>query len=124
MFKIYKLCTILVDFTDMAPLPPHEQRHQYLRYEGLQYTDADIVDFEMRLANIYKREDADGAPGCSGAKFGEAVLDIWRQPDAEAGSPEAAEDAPIADKGALAVIAPVHAPWPPPPAVGPARTMA
>ncbi|GJV64110.1 hypothetical protein Tco_1474938, partial [Tanacetum coccineum] len=29
---------------------------QYLRYEGLQYTDADIADFEMRLARIYRRE--------------------------------------------------------------------
>ncbi|GKC83791.1 hypothetical protein Tco_1139508 [Tanacetum coccineum] len=40
---------------DMA-LPPHDQRHQYLRYEGLYYTDADIVDFEARLAKIYMRE--------------------------------------------------------------------
>ncbi|GJY31962.1 hypothetical protein Tco_0415457 [Tanacetum coccineum] len=37
-------------------LPPQDQRHQYLRYEGLQYTDADIADFETRLARIYKRE--------------------------------------------------------------------
>ncbi|GJX81718.1 hypothetical protein Tco_0331199, partial [Tanacetum coccineum] len=37
-------------------LPPHDQRHQYLRYEGLQYSDADIVDFEARLARIYRRE--------------------------------------------------------------------
>ncbi|GJX48010.1 hypothetical protein Tco_0273200 [Tanacetum coccineum] len=37
-------------------LPPRDQRHQYLRYEGLQYTDADIADFEMRLARIYRRE--------------------------------------------------------------------
>ncbi|GKA27946.1 hypothetical protein Tco_0714114 [Tanacetum coccineum] len=35
-----------------------------LRFEGLQYTDADIADFEMRLGKIYKRE------------FGEAVLDL------------------------------------------------
>ncbi|GJR06073.1 hypothetical protein Tco_0529057 [Tanacetum coccineum] len=40
---------------DMA-LPPCDQRHQYLRYEGLQYSDADIVDFKARLARIYKRE--------------------------------------------------------------------
>ncbi|GKE33605.1 hypothetical protein Tco_1452927, partial [Tanacetum coccineum] len=40
---------------DMA-LPPCDQRHQYLRYEGLQYTYADIVDFKARLARIYKRE--------------------------------------------------------------------
>ncbi|GKC14895.1 hypothetical protein Tco_1011677 [Tanacetum coccineum] len=31
-------------------------RHQYLRYEALQYTDVDITDFEMRLTRIYKRE--------------------------------------------------------------------
>ncbi|GKF16393.1 hypothetical protein Tco_0061311, partial [Tanacetum coccineum] len=37
-------------------LPPHDQRHQYLRYEGLQYTDDDILDFESRLTRIYRRE--------------------------------------------------------------------
>ncbi|GJZ88996.1 hypothetical protein Tco_0660778 [Tanacetum coccineum] len=31
-------------------------RHQYLRDEGLQYTDADIADFEERLGRIYSRE--------------------------------------------------------------------
>nr|GEV03647.1 hypothetical protein [Tanacetum cinerariifolium] len=39
---------------DMA-LPPQDQRHQYLT-KGLQHIDADIVDFETRLARIYKRE--------------------------------------------------------------------
>ncbi|GJT22143.1 hypothetical protein Tco_0892080 [Tanacetum coccineum] len=43
------------DVLDMA-LPLRYQRHQYLRYEGLQYTNAHIVDFEMRLARIYMRE--------------------------------------------------------------------
>ncbi|GKG36539.1 hypothetical protein Tco_0444217, partial [Tanacetum coccineum] len=33
-----------------------DQRHQYLRYEGLQYTNENIVDFEMMLARIYRRE--------------------------------------------------------------------
>ncbi|GJY62242.1 hypothetical protein Tco_0462899 [Tanacetum coccineum] len=51
-------------------LPPRDQRNQYLRFEGLQYIDADIADFETRLAKIYRRE------GCSGAEFGEAVLDL------------------------------------------------
>ncbi|GJV22184.1 hypothetical protein Tco_1371204 [Tanacetum coccineum] len=55
MFRFCNLCAILVDFTDMA-LPPRDQRHQYLMYKGLQYSDADIVDFEARLARIYKRE--------------------------------------------------------------------
>ncbi|GKE30331.1 hypothetical protein Tco_1445715 [Tanacetum coccineum] len=55
MSKIYNLCTDLIEFAYMA-LPPRDQRHQYLRFEGLQYTDADIADFETRLAKIYKRE--------------------------------------------------------------------
>ncbi|GJX70791.1 hypothetical protein Tco_0307962 [Tanacetum coccineum] len=37
-------------------LPPRDQRYQYLRYEGLQYTEGIITDFEMRLASIYRRE--------------------------------------------------------------------
>nr|GEZ88962.1 hypothetical protein [Tanacetum cinerariifolium] len=37
-------------------IPPSDQRHQYLRYEGLQYIDADIANFETRLARIYRRE--------------------------------------------------------------------
>nr|GEV74161.1 retrovirus-related Pol polyprotein from transposon TNT 1-94 [Tanacetum cinerariifolium] len=37
-------------------LPLRDQRHQYLRFKGLQYTDADIMDFEMRLGMIYGRE--------------------------------------------------------------------
>ncbi|GJW27035.1 hypothetical protein Tco_0040846, partial [Tanacetum coccineum] len=37
-------------------LPPREQRHPFLRYQGLEYTDADIEDFEGRLARIYMRE--------------------------------------------------------------------
>nr|GEV79781.1 hypothetical protein [Tanacetum cinerariifolium] len=48
-------CTNFVDFEDMA-LPPRDQRHQYLRFEGLQYTNVDITDFEMRLGKIYRRE--------------------------------------------------------------------
>ncbi|GKA66656.1 hypothetical protein Tco_0766464 [Tanacetum coccineum] len=41
--------------TNMA-LPPCEQRHRFLRYEGLEYTDLDIADFESRLERIYTRE--------------------------------------------------------------------
>ncbi|GKD12449.1 hypothetical protein Tco_1196856 [Tanacetum coccineum] len=43
------------DDADMA-LPPREQRHRFFRYERLQYTDADVEDFESRLARIYQRE--------------------------------------------------------------------
>ncbi|GJR84584.1 hypothetical protein Tco_0155369 [Tanacetum coccineum] len=34
---------------DMAPVPPHEQRHPFLRYQGLEYTDVDIANFEERM---------------------------------------------------------------------------
>ncbi|GKA57550.1 hypothetical protein Tco_0756738 [Tanacetum coccineum] len=37
-------------------LPSRDQRHQYLRFEGLQYIDVDIADFETRFARIYIRE--------------------------------------------------------------------
>ncbi|GKB02622.1 hypothetical protein Tco_0830711 [Tanacetum coccineum] len=37
-------------------LPPCEQRHRFLRYEGLEYPDTNIVDFNGRLARIYRRE--------------------------------------------------------------------
>ncbi|GKC40149.1 hypothetical protein Tco_1052533, partial [Tanacetum coccineum] len=40
----------------MAPLPPREQRHPFLRYQGLEYSDADIADFEERLERNYSRE--------------------------------------------------------------------
>ncbi|GJS42983.1 hypothetical protein Tco_0568026 [Tanacetum coccineum] len=35
---------------DMAPLPPCEQRHPFLRYQGLEYSDADIADFKESRA--------------------------------------------------------------------------
>ncbi|GJS33283.1 retrovirus-related pol polyprotein from transposon TNT 1-94 [Tanacetum coccineum] len=40
---------------DMALLL-REQRHPFLRYQGLEYTDADIEDFETRLTRIYRME--------------------------------------------------------------------
>ncbi|GKB23429.1 hypothetical protein Tco_0862830 [Tanacetum coccineum] len=49
----FKLC---ISIRHMAPLPPREQRHRFLRYEGLEYTDADITDFEGRLERIHMRE--------------------------------------------------------------------
>nr|GEU40582.1 hypothetical protein [Tanacetum cinerariifolium] len=36
-------------------LPPRDQRHQYLRFEGLKYLDADIMNFKERLGKIYDR---------------------------------------------------------------------
>ncbi|GJU52889.1 hypothetical protein Tco_1226603 [Tanacetum coccineum] len=37
-------------------IPLREQRHPFLRYEGLQYTEADIEDFKTRLTRIYMKE--------------------------------------------------------------------
>nr|GEZ83597.1 hypothetical protein [Tanacetum cinerariifolium] len=39
----------------MAPLPPREQRHPFLRYQGLEYSNQDIADFEERLERIHDR---------------------------------------------------------------------
>ncbi|GKC17649.1 hypothetical protein Tco_1014431, partial [Tanacetum coccineum] len=47
---------IIQSSEDMAPLPPREQRHIFLRYQGLEYTDKDIADFKERLERIYGRE--------------------------------------------------------------------
>ncbi|GJZ38848.1 zinc finger, CCHC-type containing protein [Tanacetum coccineum] len=43
------------DILDMAPLPPRKQRHPFLRYQGLEYSDQDIVNFEERLESIHDR---------------------------------------------------------------------
>ncbi|GJX29638.1 hypothetical protein Tco_0237717 [Tanacetum coccineum] len=40
----------------MAPLPPREQRHLFLRYKGLEYTDEDIADFKEKVKRIYSHE--------------------------------------------------------------------
>ncbi|GJZ06369.1 hypothetical protein Tco_0540162 [Tanacetum coccineum] len=54
--KFYNLCAFVVGFADMAPLPLREQRYPFLRYQGLEYTDADIAEFEERLERFYSRE--------------------------------------------------------------------
>ncbi|GJS88906.1 hypothetical protein Tco_0771542 [Tanacetum coccineum] len=70
---------------DMA-LPPRDQRHQYHRYEGLQYTAADIADFETRLARIYRREvhrvqvfDFGGLPDLMAEGLSARRSMTWRQ---------------------------------------------
>ncbi|GJT64723.1 hypothetical protein Tco_1016203 [Tanacetum coccineum] len=40
---------------DMA-LPPREQRYKFIRYEGLEYLNTDIVNFKGRLARVHRRE--------------------------------------------------------------------
>ncbi|GJS19215.1 hypothetical protein Tco_0447847 [Tanacetum coccineum] len=46
----------IIQSSEDMDLPPREQRHRFLRYEGLEYFDADIADFEARLARIYRRD--------------------------------------------------------------------
>ncbi|GJW11217.1 hypothetical protein Tco_1577044 [Tanacetum coccineum] len=45
---LYGVLTMYLPILYMA-LSPRDQRHQHLRFEGLEYTDADITDFEERL---------------------------------------------------------------------------
>ncbi|GJZ07285.1 hypothetical protein Tco_0541078 [Tanacetum coccineum] len=97
---------------DMA-LPPYDQRHQYLRYEGLQYTNGDIVYFDARLARIYRKEvhmvqifDFGGLPDLMAEGLSARMLmehmdaqgGPERQPDVAAGAHRAAEDAPVVDE--------------------------
>ncbi|GKB58507.1 hypothetical protein Tco_0914693 [Tanacetum coccineum] len=37
-------------------LPPREHRHRFLRYEGMEYTDSDIADFESRMTMKHRDE--------------------------------------------------------------------
>nr|GEY03285.1 hypothetical protein [Tanacetum cinerariifolium] len=39
----------------MAPLPRREQRYPFLRYQGLEYSDLNIADFEERLERIHDK---------------------------------------------------------------------
>nr|GEW96690.1 hypothetical protein [Tanacetum cinerariifolium] len=54
-----------IDKADVPSFPsPEPTRHLYLRFEGLEYTDANIAYFEMRLVRSITE------------RFGEAILDI------------------------------------------------
>ncbi|GJS42600.1 hypothetical protein Tco_0567643 [Tanacetum coccineum] len=61
----------------MAPLPPREQRYQFLRYQSLEYTDADIANFEERMV-MEHRDDAGELilEFLSTLQFGEVMLDL------------------------------------------------
>ncbi|GKC47813.1 hypothetical protein Tco_1065535 [Tanacetum coccineum] len=37
-------------------LPPREQRHRFVSYKRLEYTDSDIANFKSRLERIYSQE--------------------------------------------------------------------
>ncbi|GJW94738.1 hypothetical protein Tco_0174410 [Tanacetum coccineum] len=76
---------------DMA-LPPHNLRNQYLRML-MEHMDAQGIDDTWAWV----------------------AMGPERQPDAAAGAPGVAQDAPAVDEGVQAVLAPVQAPQQPPP---------
>ncbi|GJU23634.1 hypothetical protein Tco_1156976 [Tanacetum coccineum] len=41
---------------DMEPLPPHDQRHLWLRYQVVGYTKEIVHDFEQKLKTIFSRQ--------------------------------------------------------------------
>ncbi|GJW07070.1 retrovirus-related pol polyprotein from transposon TNT 1-94 [Tanacetum coccineum] len=47
---------VLSEPTVNMALPQRDQRHPYLRFEGLEYTNADIHTFEVRLERIFRRQ--------------------------------------------------------------------
>ncbi|GJX12336.1 hypothetical protein Tco_0204094 [Tanacetum coccineum] len=125
-----------IKFVDMA-LPPRDQRHQYLRFEGLEYTDAEITDFEDRLGRIYSRGihrmlvlDFESLPAVMSERLTSKMLMEHRDDQGQSVFTsrawrrlfEVAEGAPDVDEGDQVVLTPVQAPHPPPIA-GPARTM-
>ncbi|GKC32673.1 hypothetical protein Tco_1039967 [Tanacetum coccineum] len=58
-------------------LPPRDQRNQYLRYEGLQYTNVDIADFKMRLAYDIIEVGCSMEHGdAEESEYGEAILNL------------------------------------------------
>ncbi|GJZ11588.1 hypothetical protein Tco_0546347 [Tanacetum coccineum] len=63
---------IIQSSEDMAPLPPHEQRHPFLRYQSLEYTDVDIADFEERRPLVKELI----LEFISTLQFGEVLLDL------------------------------------------------
>ncbi|GJU50767.1 hypothetical protein Tco_1220322 [Tanacetum coccineum] len=54
--KTYNHGIDLVNFADMAPLPPRDQRHLWLRYQVEGYTEEIVHDFEQRLETIFGRQ--------------------------------------------------------------------
>ncbi|GJS72554.1 hypothetical protein Tco_0705395 [Tanacetum coccineum] len=54
MIKFYNLCTNLVDFADVAPLPPRDQSHLWLRYQVVGYTEEIVHNFKQRLETIFR----------------------------------------------------------------------
>ncbi|GKC64383.1 hypothetical protein Tco_1096981, partial [Tanacetum coccineum] len=79
--------------------------------------------FIGRLTHHFGLVSDDGLRGLSVVTREILLIDMERQQVAMAGAPEAAEDAPVVNKGAQAVPAPVQAPQPPPPPLATGMTM-
>nr|GEZ11983.1 hypothetical protein [Tanacetum cinerariifolium] len=63
---------------DMAPLPPREQRHPFLRYQGLKYSDKDIAYFKERIRMEHRV--GDGVLVFTGQAWGGARRHMrWRE---------------------------------------------
>ncbi|GJY85351.1 retrovirus-related pol polyprotein from transposon TNT 1-94 [Tanacetum coccineum] len=120
------------DFESGVPRPKIDNKDQFelegqflkeLRENTFSGLDVGSVNIPYLLAQYLRRFAA-------GRKSGAHISDdtwAWvamrpeRQPDAAAGAPRMAQDAPVIDEGGQADPAPVQAPPPPPPAA--ARTM-
>nr|GEY04149.1 hypothetical protein [Tanacetum cinerariifolium] len=50
------MCTEVIDFVDMVPLPPHDQRHLWLHYQVEGYTEE--IDLAERLRMVYTGDDS------------------------------------------------------------------
>nr|GEY70565.1 hypothetical protein [Tanacetum cinerariifolium] len=49
----YGILTVLIFIRHMAPLPPHDQRHLWLRYQLSGYANEIVHDFKQRLKTIF-----------------------------------------------------------------------
>ncbi|GJX53365.1 hypothetical protein Tco_0281734 [Tanacetum coccineum] len=53
--NFYTLVLCSIDFADMAPLPPHEQRHKFLRYKGLLMEHLDEASVSVFTNRAWRR---------------------------------------------------------------------
>ncbi|GKD51157.1 hypothetical protein Tco_1280133 [Tanacetum coccineum] len=123
---------------DMAPLPPHDQRHLWLRYQVEEYTKEIVHDFEQRLETIFGRQvnrvhilDFEGLTPDIRQDLAERKRMVYTRDDRQeffstcrirdemgldaAGAPRTAEDALTVDEGVQADPSPTQAPQQPPP---------
>nr|GEV66178.1 hypothetical protein [Tanacetum cinerariifolium]GEW67136.1 hypothetical protein [Tanacetum cinerariifolium] len=118
--RAWRLIACSIDGRSQAPEKVTVTDLFYLR--GMDVGSVNVPYLLARYLRLFSSGRKQGA-----MIFGE-IDDTWawvapgpeRQLDAAAGAPEAAEDAFVADEGALTITAPVQAPQPPPPAARPA----